>query len=422
MDATPLATPQPQPPPSLWRHADFNLLWAGETVSEAGTAISELALPTLAVLRFRAGPLAVGVLVACLRLPFPFLALPVGAMVDRFSRRRLAIAADVALAAVVAAIPILDVRGMLHLWTLDIFALLIGACSVVFDVALLAFIPSLVGNRLLPTAMARFEVTFGTASVAGPGLGGILVQAFGATRAIIGDAVSYLVSLACLLGLRTREAAAAATDIGIRGSMAEGVRFVFGDPVLRSLVVFVGLAIIGSHAVEGIEVLFAYRSLHLTPGELGGALMAMGAGDLVGTVFLARMLRPLGPGRAIAITGAIAAGITAFMPLGLVAPPLLVLIAVFVTAGAFSAVEDIGQVTLRTLLTEDRMRGRMTAIFRTVFWGAWPVGSILGGAVAAGVGTAQTIIGASLLAAAASLAMLLTPAGRVRRLPDAEGS
>jgi MFS family permease len=421
VDATPLATPEPLPPRSLWRHADFNLLWAGQTVSEVGTAISQLALPTLAVLRFQAGPLAVGLLVACLRLPFPFMALPVGAVVDRFSRRQLAIAADVGLAATVAAIPVLDARGLLQLWTLDLLALLIGACSVVFDVALLAFIPSLVGNRLLPTAMARFEVTFGTASVVGPGLGGILVQAFGAARAIVGDAVSYLVSLACILRLRARETAPATTDtVGIGRSMAEGLRFVFGDPVLRSLVVFVGLLIVGSHAVEGIDVLFAYRSLHLSPGQLGGALMALGAGELVGAVILVRVMRPLGPGRSIAISGALCGGVTAFMPLGLVAPPLLVLVAVFLTSGLFSAVENIGQVTLRTLLTEDRMRGRMNAIFRTVFWGAWPVGSILGGAVASAVGTAQTIIGASLFAAVASLAMLLSPAGRVIRMPDAE--
>jgi MFS family permease len=73
---------------SVWRQRDFGMLWSGQIVSEIGSQVTVLALPTLAIFSFHAGPAAVGLLVACERIPFPVLALLAGAIVDRVRKRR----------------------------------------------------------------------------------------------------------------------------------------------------------------------------------------------------------------------------------------------------------------------------------------------------------------------------------------------
>jgi len=389
-----------------------------------GSAITALALPTLAVLQLGATPFQVGLVAACQRFAFPILALPVGVLADRVSRRRLMLGADLARCALLGTVPLLSAFGALHLWQLYVLATLTGGFTVVFDIAYLAYLPSLVGRDHLPDANQRLEFTSSTGDIAGPGFGGLLVQLVGAARALAADAASFLFSAAMLLLIGRREPPPlpphdrAALSMGQMGrEIGEGLRVVIGDPVLRSLVFCMGGFVFWAHAVDAVFVVFAYRTLHLSPGLYGLVLTTTGVGSIVGAMSVSGLRRRLGVGRLIVVSGVVAAVGLGAIPLALLGAPLAVLSGLGLLRGAAGTVNNVTQLTVRMLGTPDRLHARMNAVFRTVYWGAWPLGELVGGALGSIIGVTPTIALCGSLALVAIGVTGLTPVARLRSFP-----
>jgi len=421
---TAAAPPAPLPPANLWRHGDFNRLWAGQTVSVIGSGITELALPTLAVLQLHATPLQVGLLAACQRVAFPLLSLPIGVLADRVSRRRLMLGADLARCLLLGAIPVLSALGVLQLWHLYVLGALTGGFTVVFDLAYLAYMPSLVGRSHLADANARLEFSFSAANIGGPGIGGLLVQAVGAARTMALDAGSFLVSALMLLLIGRRETPPAPRDLPpfstrqMGTEIVEGVRVVRRDPMLRSLLLTMGGFIFGAHMVDAVVIVYAYRTLHFSPGTLGAVLTLTGVGSIFGAAGVGAVRRRLGVGHTIVATG-VACGLSLVaIPLASIGAPIAVLTSTAVLRGFFGTVNNTTQVTLRQLATADRLHARMNAVFRTVYWGAWPLGDVVGGALGSTVGLIPAMLIGGTLGTASMALMLVTPAGRVRAFPE----
>jgi MFS family permease len=404
----------------VWRRRDFALLWSGQTVSELGSAVTTIALPTLAILVFHAGAAAVGLMVASERLPFPVVALFAGAIVDRVRRRRIMIACNVGRLVVLGLIPLLSAVGVLQLWHLFVAASAMGVFTVFFDVSYMAYAPGLVEADQLLEANSRLQVTWSAAQTAGPGLGGVLVQAVGAARAVLADAFSFLVSSIALLSIRTTEPRPPSrprrhllTEVGA------GLRHVFGTPVLRAQVLCMSAAGVFAHAYEAPLYVFAYDRLHLSPGVLGLILASQGLGAMLGSVVGSRIIRALGVGRTISLGSGLASALIGVVPLALLVSPEALLVPTFILSGAAGVAGDIAQVTLRQALTPSHLQGRMGAVFRAFFWGAWPLGNLLGGLLAAAIGAATTLWMTALLAAAGFLAIRFTPLWAVRSFPTA---
>jgi len=393
-------------------------------VSVVGSAVTQLALPTLAVLQLHAGPFQVGLLAACQRFAFPVLALPVGVLADRVSRRRLMIGADLARCLLLGAIPLISAVSGLQLWHLYAIAALTGGFTVVFDVAYLAYLPSLIGRGHLADANQRLEFTFSTGDVAGPGIGGLLVQLAGAARALALDALSFLFSALMLLLIGRREAPAPRRELarlGVRQmgrEIAEGLGQVMGDPMLRSLVLGMGGFIFWAHAVDAVFVVFAYRTLHLTPGLYGVVLTATGIGSIGGALVVGRVRRLLGVGPLIVASGMVASATLAAIPLALLGAPLAVLMLLGAGRGVAGTINNVTQVTVRMLATPDRLHARMNAVFRTVYWGAWPLGELCGGALGSTLGVTPTIVLGGALGLVAMGAVAFTPVGRLQAFPQ----
>ncbi len=173
-----------------WVGREFLKLWAGTTVSELGSSITLLALPTAAVIGFHATALQLGLLAATTRIPFPFLSLLAGVVVDRLPRRPILILCDVGRCLVLVTILLAAMLNLLTLPQLFVTAFLSGVLTVFFDVAYLSYVPVLVGRDELIDANARLGLGASFAQVAGPGLaallplgsivGGALASAFGA--------------------------------------------------------------------------------------------------------------------------------------------------------------------------------------------------------------------------------------------------
>ena len=176
-----------------------------------GSQVSTLALPLIAALMLGATPWQMGLLSAAGAAPVLVVGLFAGVWVDRLRRRPVMIVADVARAVLLLVIPLASALGVLTGFEiLYAVALLAGTLAVLFDVAFLSFIPSLVREGELIDANSDLELTSSTAQVAGPGIGGALISVVGAPLAVLIDALSFLGSAVFLLRTRVTEALPAA--------------------------------------------------------------------------------------------------------------------------------------------------------------------------------------------------------------------
>ncbi len=148
---------------------------------------------------------------------------------DRVQRRPVMIVADLGRALVVAVVPVAAAVGVLHLWLLFAVALAVGMLSMFFRLGWVAYLPLTVGRDRLVEGTSALEAAGTAVGIAGPGVGGLLVQALTAPVALVVDAASFLVSAINLTRIRTREAAPQpATTVWMRAQLAEGFRFVRG--------------------------------------------------------------------------------------------------------------------------------------------------------------------------------------------------
>jgi MFS family permease len=402
----------------LWRHHDFLLLWGGQSISAVGSAVSLVVLPLIAVVHLHATGLQVGALSAAEWVPWLLIGLPAGAWVDRSRRRRLLIGADVVRGGLLASIPIAAAAGHLTLAQLYGVAFGVGLATVVFEVAYQAYLPSLVDGVDLAEGNAKLQGTSAAARVAGPGLGGLFVALFRAPYAIVADAISYLVSIVALLGIRNREPLPEPTERHLRREIADGIRYVTGDPLLRVMTMWPAFANFCFTGFGAITVLFLVRSVHVAPASVG-VLMAVTA---LGSVAGATLARPLGHrfGTARALT----VGILATAPFGLLIP--------LTTRGAGLAFFIAGQfivyfgilvynVTIsafRQAYCPPQLLGRVVASMRFVLLGTLPLGALTGGALADGLGLRPAVwalLAGNLLSGAL---LLLSPLRRMRDLPS----
>lgn len=419
MDQRPAALP-PAPSRGLWRHRDFLLLWTGQTVSLIGSEVTLLALPLTAVLALHATAFQMGVLRALQYLPALLIGLFAGVFIDRVRRRPVLVAADLGRAALLGSIPAVAIIGALTMGYLYGVALLVGALTILFEVAYVAFVPALVGRDHLVDANGRLEASRSVASILGPGLGGALVQALTAPIAIAADALSFLVSVLFLGLLRAPEPRPARpAHPSVRREIAEGLRTVLRHPILRATLLSSGITNFFSAIFNSLYVLYLVRDLGIGPAAIGAIILVGSLAGLAGAIVAARVARRIGPGPAILLGMALIGSggtVIPFVPraVAVVAPLLAFSFALVATGDSFY---NINAMSLRQAITPDRLQGRVTASLRFVIWGAQPFGALLGGVLGDRLGLRPTlgIVAAGWLVALVTLA--LSPIRTLRTPP-----
>ena len=198
-------------PDVLRSEGQFRLLFAGQVLSLIGDRVMLVALP-FAVLEAGGDLEAVGLVVAAELVPFLLFALVGGVISDRGDRRRILIASDVARLVIQAVGGGLLVAGAATPLTLGLLAALYGAADAFFQPAFTGLLPQTVSTGQLQAANALRGLSFSVSSVAGPTLAGVLVGVIGAGAALLFDAASFAVSVACLVRLRPVVAAAATEE------------------------------------------------------------------------------------------------------------------------------------------------------------------------------------------------------------------
>ena len=410
----------------LWRQRDFLLLWGGQTVSEMGSAVTQLALPLTAVVLLAASTFEVGLLSAAATLAFAVIALPAGALVDRRPKRGIMIACDAARLLIIGSVPVAWAAGFLTMWQLYAVALTAGVCTVFFDVSYQSFLPALLKQEELLDGNGKLGVTQSFAQLAGPGLGGGLVGAFGAAGAMSADAVSYAISVVSLVGIRYREPAPQPTDgraagrRSLRAEIAEGLRFVVGDPILRKVVACTGTANLFSSMAGAVEIIFLIRVLHVRPAGTGLLFALAAVGGVAGGALSGRMARWLGSARVIWFS-ILVFGLPQFLP-ALAEPGWRVALVPIGFATAFFAgvVYNVAQISYRQAICPPRLMGRMNAAVRWIVWGTMPLGALIGGALGTAIGVRPTLWIGLIGSWAAGFWVYFSPLRRMRDVPQAQ--
>lgn len=403
---------------SLWAHAGFRRLWAGDTVSQFGGFIGQTAIPLLAVTVLAAGPVQMGVLTAAENAAFLFLGLPAGVWVDRMRRRPLMVRADLARAVVLLSVPVAWWAGWLTLSQLIVVTLLVSVCTLFFDIAYQSYLPALVGRERLVEGNAKLQTSQSVAQITGPGIGGWLTQLIGGASTVLVTGAGYLVSALFLSRIKAIEPVPDRHDgRSLRAEVGEGLRFVFGNVTLRAITLCTGTANLSYSAFAAVEILFLTRNLGLSPGGAGTMLTGSGIGGVLGALSSGWWTRRIGQARTIWLVCVVALPCTLLIPLARPGWSVAVVAIGLAFSGYGTVVYNVAQVSYRQAICPDRLLGRMNASVRFVVWGTMPVGSLLGGALGQWIGI-RGAVWASLAAYVMGVTpLLLSPLVKMRDIP-----
>ncbi|MEU0677211.1 MFS transporter [Streptomyces sp. NPDC006172] len=410
------------PEPSPRQRRDFRRFMTSHVCNELGNSITYVALPLTAVLTLHASAWEAGLLAAAESAAFLLLGLPAGAWVDRMRRRDVMIAADLARAVLLTAVPVawlLDAHSMPLLYTV---ALLLGCARLFGDVADQSYLPTLVGRSTLIEGNSRLETVRSGAELAGPGVAGFLVQLLGPAGTLAGQAVTSLMSAALLGRIEAREERPARPPSGRGGllpEIREGLHHVLRHPVLRLIALStasVNLCLSGAFA---LETLFLTRTVGLPPAAVGWVLATAAVGSVLAALVTQRLSRRVGAARLTWLS------LLAAMPFGLLLPlaeegwrlGLFVLGALVQSAGVTTY--NICQVAYRQTVCRPHLLGRMTATMRFLVWGTLPVSGLLAGALGELVGVRGALW---ILTAGLTLTPLILLCSPLRRMRDFDQS
>jgi len=401
----------------------FSRLWAGETISQFGDRISELALPLIAVVTLAASPTEVGLLTAAVWAP-NLLSLLVGSWVDRQSnRRRLLIAADLLRALVLLSLPVAHWLGVVTLAQLFVVALLGGAGQVLFASAYVSFFVGLVSPDRYVDANSKLSMSRSASYVAGPAIGGFLIQALTAPVAVLTDALSFLGSALLISRIKSAPAEVSASGAHLLADAREGLVYVLRHPYLRAGLGCVTTVNFFGFVAQALLVLFATRTLGLPVGWIGLALGVGAFGGLAGAMLTPAISRRFGVGRVLFIGAVLFPAPTAAIALagGPHWAAAGVLMLAEAVAGAGVMLMDINLNSVIFAVTEDRVRSRVSGVFGMVNYGARPLGAVVGGLLGSGIGLRPTLVIAAVGGVLGCLWLVPSPIPSVVSLEDVSG-
>jgi len=371
----------------LWRNWDYLLLWSGQAISSIGSQLSQFALP-LFVLALTGSPVWAGVAGGLRTVPYLFLSLPAGALVDRWNRKWIMLVCDSVRAICLASIPIAAFTGSLSMLQLCLVSLLEGTCFVFFNVAEVACLPRVVAKEQLKAAASLHETTDNISYTLGPFLGGIL---FGIGRALpfLFDAVSYMISVVSLFFIK-KEFQEQRTEPtrNLRAEIHEGLLWLWRHPVLRFVAI---LSFIGMFMDFGtvLLVIVIATKLHAKASAIGLIYAIAGVGGIVGTLLAAPMQKYFRFGQLMIGTYWFW---SLLLPLYLFASNTLVLGLITALTFTLGSVYTVAQFSFRLSLIPDALQGRVNSVFRLVAFLGPPLGSMITGALLQTLGVAPTVL------------------------------
>ena len=404
----------------LWKHRDFVRLWGGETIEWITDGITALALPTIAIKIFDAGPLQMGLLWALTYAAFPIVGLYAGVMVDRWRRKPVLVGTNIMQVAALGSIPAAFLLGRLSLLQLLLVALVMSITSVFFAVAYQAYLPTLISREDLVDGNSKLETSSSAANAVGPGIAGGLYELLGPLSIAV-DAFGTLLAAIMILSIRKIELTPPPPEERhFWQELKAGVRVVAETPTLRSLAVSTSLLNFGVGMFMPIFYLFIYERLMLSVLLAGIVLFVGGVGFIVGAIVSPSLLKRLGLGTVLALALLInGLGLLAVQA-SILGPTAIMLAILWFLSNIGPPIYNINQVSYRQMIVVDALQGRMNATMRTFGNGAVVLGAIFGGIVGFQYGILSAMTAGALISLIPVLLIWFGPLGRLHHMPLTE--
>ncbi|CAN5472097.1 MFS transporter [soil metagenome] len=355
-------------------------LWSASAVSNLSDGIFFIALPLLALRLTDSPALIAGVAIAG-RLPWLFFVLIAGALADRLDRRRTMINVDLLRVLVLGGLAIGVPLDLVTIPMLYVTAFVLGIGETFFDTAAQSVMPSIVSREQLSRANGRlYAVELSMNQFIGPPIGGLLA-ATGIALAFAGSAAGYLLAALSLFFMRgSFRPQRTGPPKRLHSDIVEGLRYLWGHRLLRTLAAMVGVMNLGFTAAFAVFVLYAVAPGPLGLSELGfGILSTMFAvGSVAGSILTERAERLLGRSR---LLFACVAGSAVSLAVPAVTSSVVAVGAAFVVGGAATVMWNVITVSLRQGIVPDELLGRVNAGYRLLAWGTMPIGAALGGLI-----------------------------------------
>ncbi len=374
------------------RHRNFRLLWLGQLVSMSGSMMQTAAIlwhvSLLAPPQWKAMSLG---LVGLARLaPILLFGLVSGVMADAVDRRRLMLTAQLVMMAAATGLALATAGGFASIVVVLLLAGIGAAAGAADGPARQALLPSLVPREHLPNAIGLNSIVYQTASVLGPALAGIALAMTSVATVYALNAASFLAVIAALLLMRGLPPAPPVDRRAISaGALAEGLRFVFSRPVLRSTLLLDGLATFFCSATALLP-LFAQDVLQVGPRGYGWLYAAPSVGAVTASLAMVRFADRI-TRRGVVLLWAVAVYGAATVVFGLSRAFWVTFLALAVT-GAADTVSAVLRNIVRQLETPDRLRGRMVGISMLFFMGGPQLGEFEAGVAAQWLGAGLAVV------------------------------
>ena len=390
---------------------DFSFWYLARSISVAGTAASAVALPLL-VYRTSASPALTAAVVGLEALPYLLFGLFAGAAADRLRRKRMMITADVCCALMLASVPVVALFDALTSWHVLIVAFGVGCGFCWFDAAAWGALVRLVGKSGVTRANSLIWSTEIVLEIAAPAAAGLLAAIADPTLVLAVDAATYLASAALLAQIRIKLDTGPAMARRLWAEIAEGLRYLWHTPILRTLTVAgFGLNFAAGGAL-GLLVVHADKALSLSSEDqrLGLLYAAAAVGSLIAAIILPRASHWAGQGM-VSIAGLV---IFVVAMIGMAGTSVFTMaLAVWAVWAVARLTVNANGITVRQMLTPDDLQGRVNTTGRMLAWGGTPFGALIGGLTADAYGVRVAYV---VLAVPPALSLALVLASPVRGL------
>jgi predicted MFS family arabinose efflux permease len=371
------------PSTRLYGNPAFLIFWSARTISFAGTGITSVVLPVLAY-RLTGSAAAVAALFVLETCPYIFFGLIAGALADRVNRKKMMVAWNGVAALLLASIPAVAVLHLLTMPQVFVVTFGIGVAFVWFDAANFGSVPALVDRAQLPAAMSMIASSGTLALLIGPALGGFLLTMMAPPYALGFDAASYVISALLLASIRRPFRRPQATQeqlARIRSDIAEGLRFLWHQPVIRTMTLAVFGACLSWGGTCSLLVVYASRALQMAHADVRlGLLYSAGElGGLFSLVAVPALVKRPSIGRLMAAF--LAANVVAVALLAIAPSYGWALVLYCAYELVYLMVTSTG-ITVRQMLSPDHMQARVNTAGRLIAYAGQPVGALLGGLLA----------------------------------------
>jgi hypothetical protein len=391
---------------------DFWLYFTGQLISQVGTSFTLFALPLL-VFKLTHSATNLGLTTAVELLPYLLFGLVLGALVDRVDRKRMMVLTDVARGGVIVVLPILALTGTLDVSAIYVVAFVQSTLGILFTCGEFAAIPSLVGRDDLVAANGKIMATQFAGQVFGPVLAGALVTLMSPANLLFFDAGSFVLSAVSLTLVRRSFNGVEPPTLpiaGVAGLLAdvrEGLRYVWSNPVLRSISLMMALINFVSATEMSQLVLFAKRALGATDSQVALLFASGAAGVVIVSLAAAAIRRRLG--FAVTALGALVVSglsVTAMALIGSYPAAL----ALWAASSGFGLLLNINTSALRQAVVPNHLYGRIISIAGVLAWSAIPLGAMAGAAAIQWSGSVSDVYAVTgSLTAAIALSFAFSP-------------